>query len=142
MIYHALRLHPGQDFKSELQQFIAAHNIQAACLITCVGSLSRAAIRYAGCDTATILERKMEILSLVGTLGTGGVHLHIAVADSRGQVAGGHVMEGCIVYTTAEIVIGELPGVVFDREFDPETGYRELLIKKRDTDDTDRTDLH
>ena len=29
-------------------------------------------------------------------------HLHIAVADSAGNVVGGHLMDGCFIYTTAE----------------------------------------
>ena len=41
-------------------------------------------------------------------------------------------MAGCIVNTTAEIVVLELPGVRFDTEFDPETGYDELVIRQEE----------
>jgi len=37
-------------------------------------------------------------------------------------------MEGCIVRTTAEIVLGELQGVIFERPIDVRTGYDELSI--------------
>ena len=41
---------------------------------------------------------------------------------------GGHLLDGCIVNTTAEIVLLELPGVRFSGAFDVSTGYRELVI--------------
>jgi hypothetical protein len=50
---------------------------------------------------------KHEIVSLVGTLALDGDHLHIAVSDSTGRTIGGHLMEGSLVYTTAEIAVGE-----------------------------------
>jgi predicted DNA-binding protein with PD1-like motif len=53
----------------------------------------------------------------------------MSIANSGGRVWGGHVLEGCVVHTTAEIVIGELAGVKFLRETDPETGHRELRIE-------------
>ena len=37
-------------------------------------------------------------------------------------------MSGNIIYTTAEIVIGELKGLDFKRELDSTFGYKELRI--------------
>jgi hypothetical protein len=51
------------------------------------------------------------------------------VSDHDGRVTGGHVREGCIVLTTAEIVVALLPGFRFGREFDTVTEYRELVIE-------------
>jgi predicted DNA-binding protein with PD1-like motif len=45
---------------------------------------------------------------------------------------GGHVMPGCIVRTTAEIVLAPLPGWVFTREHDARTGFKELVAKPVD----------
>ena len=42
---------------------------------------------------------------------------------------GGHLCPGCIVNTTCELVIGELPGVRFGVEQDGETGYDELVFE-------------
>jgi predicted DNA-binding protein with PD1-like motif len=42
----------------------------------------------------------------------------------------GHLVEGCLIYTTAEIVIGEARGLMFSREQAAETGYQELRIRK------------
>jgi hypothetical protein len=43
---------------------------------------------------------------------------------------GGHLVEGCLVNTTAEIVILELNNFEFSSKFDEKTGYDELLINK------------
>lgn len=40
-------------------------------------------------------------------------------------------MSGSVGYTTAEIVLAELPGVEFSREPDSTYGYRELVPRKR-----------
>lgn len=102
---------------------------RAACVLTCVGSLTRAHIRFA--DSAKVSEVKgpLEIISVAGTIASfGGSHLHIAVADRNGNVVAGHAKEGCIIRTTAEIVIGILDGYTFHREIDPDTGFPELVV--------------
>jgi predicted DNA-binding protein with PD1-like motif len=71
-----------------------------------------------------------EILSLVGTLSGKSGHLHVSLGDEDGGVIGGHVMGDMIVYTTAEVVIGDCSDVKFSREFDQRTGYDELTISK------------
>ena len=127
---HAFRLCPGQDLKQELLNYAATQGIGAAAILTCVGSLSRTALRYAGRRDGTIRSGMFEIVSMVGTLGEGGGHLHVSLSDENGAMFGGHVLDGCLVHTTAEVVLAELPGLVFHRETDPETGYRELVIQE------------
>jgi predicted DNA-binding protein with PD1-like motif len=92
--------------------------------------LRQASIRLADQPTATNFTDKFEIVSLVGTLGQDGVHLHISISDSDGKTIGGHLVEGWLIYTTAEIVIGDAQGLTFSRELDAETGYPELQIRK------------
>ena len=75
------------------------------------------------------LRGDLEILSLAGSLSPDGAHLHIAVADARGRVTGGHVAQGCIVRTTAEILLALLPDVRFRRAPDARTGCQELVIE-------------
>lgn len=71
-----------------------------------------------------------EIVSLVGTLNNGG-HLHAALSDGEGRVVGGHVLGDMVVFTTAELVIGECESLQFEREFDEETGFDELTVGNR-----------
>jgi uncharacterized protein len=127
---HAFRLHPGDDLKQGILAFAAAQPIRAGCVVTCVGSLRRAVLRFADRREGTELPGdRYEIVSLVGTVGKDGAHLHIALSDGDGRMVGGHLLNGCLIYTTAEIVLAVLPGVVFHRELDPVTGFHELEIE-------------
>ncbi|MEO0686668.1 MAG: PPC domain-containing DNA-binding protein [Cyanobacteria bacterium J06649_11] len=101
-----VRLKPNADLRKSLKSFAVKQNIQAGFILTAIGSLEKATIRFANQDNTTVLTEKFEILSLNGTLATTGIHLHISIADSRGNVIGGHLSDGCIIYTTAEIAIG------------------------------------
>jgi predicted DNA-binding protein with PD1-like motif len=123
-----MRLSPGQDLKIELQKFIDAHKIKAACVLTCVGSLQKSTLRLANQSDYQSYSQKMEIVSLVGILSTEGSHLHISLSDSTGATIGGHLLDGCYVYTTAEIVLGIMPDYRFAREQDSASGYKELKV--------------
>ncbi len=125
----ALRLCPQQDLQIELEAFVHKHQIEAACILTCVGSLTTAVLRLAHQDTATTYDGYFEIVSLTGMMSVHGSHYHMAIADSTGYTVGGHVLKGCRIYTTAELVVGILPDVSFHREPDLVTGYKELVIK-------------
>ena len=128
---YALRLRPGQDLRRELESFAKAQKLQAGLVLTAVGSLTKAALRLADQSEATEFEGKFEIVSLVGTLSPDGAHLHVALSDKTGRTVGGHLVEGCTVYTTVELVIGEVEGVRFTREQDAQTGYKELRVVRR-----------
>jgi len=127
-----LRLQPGDDLRRSLEAWTGAQQEQAGCVISAVGSLSLAQLRLAGATEATAIHGELEIVSLSGTLSPDGAHLHIAIADSRGAVIGGHLCPGSLVRTTAELVVGLLPQWQFRRELDPGTGYAELRISPRD----------
>ncbi len=128
--WFALRLRPGQDLRQELQRFAKAHALRAGFVASCAGSLTRASLRWANQPQATVREGHFEIVSLSGTLAAESMHLHASVSDSTGATFGGHLMDGSLVYTTAEIVIGELQGVEFAREPDSTYGYRELAPRR------------
>ena len=128
---YALRLHPGQDLKQEILRFAKAHDLKAAAILTCVGSLTRAVIRYANQKDAVTFDGHFEIVSLVGTFAADGGHLHISVSDKVGRTVGGHVMDGSTIYTTAEIVITSSAGLRFLREKDTETTFDELVVRSR-----------
>jgi predicted DNA-binding protein with PD1-like motif len=125
----ALRLKPGQDLREQLEAFVREKRIRAGFIMTTVGSLRQASIRLADQPTPTNFAGKFEIVSLVGTLGQDGVHLHLSISDATGKTIGGHLVPGCLIYTTAEIVIGEAQGLSFSRELDADTHYQELRIR-------------
>jgi hypothetical protein len=129
---HAFRLKPGQDLKQSIDSFVKAKNIQAGWIATCVGSLTEYNIRFANQEKGYSDKGHFEILSLVGTLSVNGSHIHVSISDSTGKTIGGHLLAGCKVYTTAEIVITEAPDLIFAREKDGSTPWEELQIKKKD----------
>ena len=68
---------------------------------------------------------------MTGTISAkNGMHIHIAVADANGEVCGGHLLEGCEVFTTCEIVLGECKRFAFERHEDVNTGHKELVVVK------------
>jgi predicted DNA-binding protein with PD1-like motif len=133
-LVHVLRLRPGADLLVELREYVARAGLRASFVITCVGSLTRATLRYANQSEAAVVTGHFEICSLVGTMGRDALpHLHISLSDGKGaMVGGGHVLEGCTIYTTAEVVLGECgEGLTFTRPVDPETTWDELHASKR-----------
>ena len=89
-------------------------------------------LRFANQSEGSQSQGHFEIVSLTGTLSINGSHLHMSVSDSTGRTFGGHLLEGNLVYTTAEIVIGTSHELLFTREYDGTTEWKELQIKKRE----------
>lgn len=75
-----LRLHPGADLLRALETWMVEQQEQGGCVISAVGSLSVAQLRFAGAGEATTINGELEILSLSGTLSTDGAH-HRRVGD-------------------------------------------------------------
>lgn len=124
----ALRLLPGADVRRELENFAKLEQISAAVILGAVGSLSQTNLRFADQDQHTALAGKQEILTLSGMLSVAGVHLHMSVSNAQGECRGGHVVYGCLVYTTLEIAIALMPHLEFQRSPDAATGFKELKI--------------
>ena len=128
-----LRLTPGQDLRTALEAALLSHNCRAAFVLSGIGSLSTAGLRFAGAQQPERLTGEMEILSLSGTVAFDCVksssHLHMAISTATGLVLGGHVAAGCIVRTTAEVLLALLPEWEFAREPDAATGFDELVVR-------------
>lgn len=125
----ALRLKPDEDLKVSLSNFVEQNIIETGFILTAVGSLKQATLRFADRNQAQVFDERFEIVSLVGTLSIHGLHLHIALSDRNGKTIGGHLLDGCIIYTTAEIIIGTSEEFIFLRTIDEKTGYKELDIQ-------------
>ncbi|MBN3857461.1 DNA-binding protein [Paraburkholderia sp. Ac-20340] len=124
-----IRLSPGDDLRQALGLALALHRTEAAYVVQGIGSLSAVELRFAGVDQPASLRGDYEILTLAGSLAVNGAHLHMSVSDAQGRVLGGHVAPGCIVRTTAEVLLTLLPGYRFTREHDAQTGFQELVIR-------------
>ncbi len=129
--FYALRLLPGDEVLSQLRAFLQQHQLQAAWIAGCTGSMTDVALRYAGREETTQLHGTYEVISLGGTLELAGEHLHLSISDPEGAMTGGHMMPGCTVRTTLEIIIGELTALTFSRQPCSISGYEELVINPR-----------
>lgn len=130
-ISHALRLSPGSDLRLSIEKFVIENEIEAGWIVACVGSLTTYSIRFANRNESAIANGHFEILNLTGTVSLNGCHLHITIADDKGTTIGGHLLNGCIIYTTAEIVLTESARYIFARKKDNTTGWKELNINKK-----------
>jgi predicted DNA-binding protein with PD1-like motif len=128
---HPLRLKPGADLKKEIEAYAKVANIQAGWIASCAGSLTHYSIRFANQPEGSKGEGHFEIVSLTGTVSINGSHIHISISDSTGKTIGGHLMDGCKIYTTAEIVIQASHDFIFTREKDNTTPWEELQIKPK-----------
>jgi predicted DNA-binding protein with PD1-like motif len=125
------RFKPGKDLFNEIEAVVAEQNIEAGCVLSAVGSLTHATLRLANRDYYSEYDGHFEIVSMTGTVSVHGSHLHISISDGDGKTSGGHLVPGCKVYTTAEIVLGEFENVVYKREFAEDSGYEELVVHTR-----------
>ncbi|CAH7242983.1 DUF296 domain-containing protein [Vibrio chagasii] len=124
----ATRLTRGQDLKLELQKLVTKHNVAAGSIASCVGCVSQLNIRLANANHTKLIQAPFEIVSVMATLTPNHQHVHISVADENGDVIGGHLLEGTIITTTAELILHRYDTLTFSREYDDSTGYTELSI--------------
>ncbi|MFK8057807.1 MAG: PPC domain-containing DNA-binding protein [Saprospiraceae bacterium] len=129
--HYVIRLHPGQDLKKALAAFAKTKNLRAAWIVTAVGSLTTYQLRFANQQEGYSEQGHFEIVSLTGALSADSMHVHMSVSDSTGRTVGGHLLDGNIVYTTVELVIGATDNLEFSREIDTTYGYRELVVKPK-----------
>lgn len=131
-VYHCFRLRRGDDLLGGIQAYADAHGIRAAAVLSAVGCLTRWEVRDASGVDVQCGTEDVEIVSLMGTVSCAGSHLHASFARRDLTVFGGHLRTGCVVNTTAEIVLAELADISFTRAPDAETGYDELVVTRTD----------
>lgn len=128
---YTFRVKPGEDLKLALAAFAKAHNIKAGSIVSCAGSLKTVSLRFANQKEPTKLNGFHEIVSLSGTLEEEHMHVHMSVSDATGKTTGGHLVDGNVIYTTAEITVLEQLDKSFKREKDAATGFNELVVEDR-----------
>lgn len=128
---YTFRLSPGQDLFDSIESFVKQKQIEAGCVLSGVGSLTHVVLRLANREVYNEYQGHFEIVSITGTVSIHGSHLHISISDGDGVTVGGHLVSGCKIYTTAEIVIAAFPDVVYKREFAEDSGYDELTVHKK-----------
>ena len=133
MEVYPLRLHPNMDVYISLQELLHKEGWASCWIITGMGSLSQFSLRFAAQDDVCVRKGSYEICAMSGTLCMEGLHIHMVVSNEQGRSFGGHLREGCVIRTTAEIVLGYSKKFLFSRVYDQQTGYPELSIRALST---------
>jgi predicted DNA-binding protein with PD1-like motif len=132
---YTFRLKPGTDLFDSIEAFVVENNTEAGCILSSVGSLTHATLRLANREYFSEYDGHFEIVSMTGTVSTNGSHIHVSISDGDGVTIGGHLVSGCKIYTTAEIVLAVFDDVVYKRELlENDSGYEELTIYKSKPD--------
>ena len=126
------RIDKGEEILEKIKEISLRENIKLA-NINALGATNDFTVGVFKVDEKKYYSNEFkgnfEIVSLTGTVSEKRCHLHISFAKEDLSVIGGHLVEGCVINTTCELVIGEMENYSYDMEFDDETGYEELVIK-------------
>jgi predicted DNA-binding protein with PD1-like motif len=142
-----MKLGPGCDLLKSLEYVANKENIRSAVILTGTGSLRQATIRNVKSfpekppitDNNRVYTSKkepLELLSFNGNLsrknGEVFIHCHISISSGMedGRAYGGHLVEGCTVLATCEVILQEIAGLEMNRKIDPVTLVNELEFSK------------
>jgi len=121
------RLFENEDLLEAISDTAKQKGIKAGFFIL-IGTLKEAKFGFyrRGRYEAIQIDEPVEIVSCIGNIslkeeGELVVHAHISVSDENGKVIGGHVLPGCLVAATAELVLVEAADVKLLRKFDEKT---------------------
>ncbi len=112
------KLEPGEDILNTIMALAAEHKIQSG-QVSFIGAIAKARLGYF--DRATseyqeiTIDRDLEVVSGMGNIavlddGSVVVHAHLVVADDEGICYGGHLMKGCEVSVTIELLMTQFDG--------------------------------
>ena len=121
------RIKKDADLLFEINSFLLNNEIKAG-KIEGIGAIQKGQVGFYNQETkeyqTITIDKPMEIVSLIGNVslkeGKPFAHCHISLADENGNIKGGHLMEGCVVFAF-EFVITVFDGSALVRGFDEET---------------------
>ncbi len=105
---------PGEDVLGTIEAVAKEHGVRSGQL-RLIGAVSRAKLGYFHRKAEEYrdftVDEDVEVVSCMGDISTHEgnlvVHAHMIVADEAGKCWGGHLMAGCEVSVTIELVIIE-----------------------------------
>ena len=124
------RLRRGDDLLLSLEQIAREEGLELAVILSAVGCVTKARLRDASGVTVRTVDEPCEIVSATGTVSRKRCHVHVALSKEDLSTVGGHLMEGCLINTTCELVLGVVEGWCCDVEQDAETGYDEIVFAR------------
>jgi predicted DNA-binding protein with PD1-like motif/glutaredoxin len=103
----AIHLDSGADVRRSLEELAHRENAQGF-VLSVVGNMRQARFACPGRSGPTVLSGELEIITLQGTIGPQGVHLHLSFSDGDCQVWGGHLEHGSLILKGADLLVGFL----------------------------------
>ena len=140
----AVRMAPGDDLYGTTLKIIKEKGMKAGVIISVAASLQRATLRNVWqfpnpwpikdeCRIFTPIEGPLELLQMSGNItqtenGEPYLHAHATISMGRPEATcfGGHLVEGCIIFSTCEMVIAEIDNLAFMRIMDKQTKVGEV----------------
>ena len=121
------RLFENEDLLEAISNTAKQRGIKAGFFIL-IGTLKKAKLGFyrQGKYEPIQVGGPVEIVSCMGNIslkeeGELVVHAHISVSNEKSEVLGGHLLPGCVVAVTAELVLVEAADLKLQRKFDEET---------------------
>ncbi len=120
------RLFEDEDLVEAVTQMAKERQIKAG-FFALIGTLKKAEMGFfhKGQYEPIAMTERLEIVSCIGNISVKErdpvVHAHITVSNRKGKVFGGHVLPGCIVAATGELVLIEAPDSGLQRKLDEKT---------------------
>ena len=129
---HVFRVMPGQELLTEITAYCKKNTLTSGVIINIIGSTNSAKLNYIAKLPGEYKQKQytgtMEIVGAQGTVALKGtdliLHIHGHLSTPEGSF-GGHIAEA-IIFSTAEVVIGELD-YQLKRILDSYTGLNELV---------------
>jgi hypothetical protein len=130
------RFFENEDLLETIASTAKQNNINAGFFFL-IGTLKKAVLGYYKEGKYVPIEKAgpLEIVSCMGNISVKEetelvVHGHIVVSDSEGNAFGGHVLPGCLVDATAELVLVEVESGALRREFDAQRNLYLWALEK------------
>ena len=122
------KLHRGDDLLEAIGSICRDKNILLG-RVEAIGAVEKATLGFYDQKRKQYeffsIDSPHEITSLIGNVslreGVPMVHAHITLSDEKGNVHGGHLASGTIVFA-CEVLIEAFDGPAFNREIDENTG--------------------
>jgi hypothetical protein len=129
------RLTEGDDLLDSVNEAAKRAKVSAGFFVL-IGTLKKANLGFLreGKYETTEIIAPLEIVSCLGNIsikeGKIFAHAHVVVSDEKANAYGGHVMPGCLIGVTGELVLFEATGIKLSRRFDEKTKLFLLSMEK------------
>ena len=139
-----IRMAPGDDLFGTTLKICEERGVKAGVILSAAASLQKAVLRNVwkfpdpfpitnDCRIFTPLNGPLELLQMSGNItqteaGEPYLHAHVTISLGRPEATcfGGHLVEGCTIFSTCELMIAELEDVALMRVMDKHTQVSEV----------------